>query len=72
MPECLQGLAAIIARIMIGSQMCMQFGINLDAVIFQVFKEQIKDGVNFELFQNFRKPFLQPGPGRVVGMASFG
>jgi len=43
----------------------------LDPSRFDVFLEKIKYAENSKFLEGFRKPCLQPEPGRKVGMASF-
>jgi hypothetical protein len=46
--------------------------IQLDSAFMDVFEQKIEYGIDFELFENFRKPSVQPGPGCKIGMASLG
>ena len=42
-----------------------------DSSCFDVFLEEIKYAQNSELLKGFRKPCLEPEPGRKIGVASF-
>jgi hypothetical protein len=67
-----QGLAAVVAWIVIGHRKIMYRFIQLYFSLFNIFEQQIKNGDNLELFECFRVPSVQPGPGCKIGMASLG
>ncbi len=70
--EGFQGFAAIVAWIVIRDSHLMDRLIQLDFSLFNIFEQQIKDGDDLELFECFGIPFVQPGPGCKVGVASLG
>ncbi len=70
--EGFQRFAAIITGIVIGNGHLMHRLIQLDFALFNIFKQQIKDGDDFEFLECFGVPSVQPGPGCKVGVTSLG
>lgn len=67
-----QRFAAIVARVVVGSEFGMDGVVKGDAVFPHIFEQKIKYGINFYFLEYFRKPFVQPEPGCIICVASFG
>lgn len=72
LPKCLQGLSAVIAGVVISSRNIVNRFVELYFSASYIFKEKVENCCDFELFECFRIPFVQPRPGRKVCMASLG
>jgi len=70
--ECLQGLTAVVAGVVICDRHSMDCLVQLNLALLNIFKKKIKNGHDFEFFESFRVPLVQPGPGCKVCVASLG